>query len=119
MKIQIGNATLYADMEENTSVDALKELLRKAPLTIEFSQYGGFEQVGNIGEELPTNNSQITTSAGDIVLYGGNQMVMFYGSNSWSYTKLGAIENISSQELTNILGTGDVTATFSLEEGDN
>lgn len=115
MKIQIGSTSLTATLENNTSVDALKELLREAPLTIEFSQYGGFEQVGNIGTNLPENNTQITTSAGDIVLYGGNQMVMFYGSNSWSYTQLGVIDSLSKEELTELLGTSSVTVTFSLE----
>ncbi len=115
MKIQIGSTTLTATLEDNSSVDALKELLRETPLTIEFSQYGGFEQVGSIGTKLPTDNTQITTSAGDIVLYGGNQMVMFYGSNSWSYTKLGVIDDLSQEELTELLGTSSITAIFSLE----
>lgn len=72
--------------------------------------------MGSIGTTLPRDDKQITTSAGDIVLYTGNQMVMFYGSNSWAYTRLGTIDDLSDSELNNLLGNGDVTATFTLAE---
>ncbi|MBQ7504368.1 MAG: hypothetical protein IJT79_03520, partial [Ruminococcus sp.] len=75
--------------EDNDAVQSLKELCRNQPLTIYMSMYGGFEQVGSIGTDLPRNDVQTTTSSGDIVLYSGNQMVVFYGSNSWAYTRLG------------------------------
>ena len=77
--------------------------------------YGGFEQVGSIGSTLPTSDKQMTTKAGDIVLYSGNQIVIFYGSNSWSYTKLGCISNKTVDELTDLLGKGNITVTLSLE----
>ena len=76
--------------------------------------YGGFEQVGSIGQNLTRNDKQTTTEPGDIVLYSGNQLVVFYGSNSWSYTRLGKI-NLSDEELENLLGNGDVTITLSME----
>ncbi len=78
------------------------------------SDYSGFEKVGALGTSLPSENSQTTTQAGDIVLYQGNQIVMFYGSNSWSYTRLGHIEDPTGWE--EALGSGDVTVTFSLED---
>jgi hypothetical protein len=116
MQIQIGEVTLTATLEDNVATNALKGLISETPLTIHFSQYGGNEQVGSIGTTLPRDDKQITTSAGDIVLYTGNQMVMFYGSNSWAYTRLGTIDDLSDSELSNLLGNGDVTATFTLAE---
>lgn len=106
--------------EDNEAVDALKELVKSDPLIINMSMYGGFEQVGAIGTGLPKNDAQMTTSAGDIVLYAGNQIVVFYGSNSWAYTKLGHITNKSAPELESLLGNGDVTITVytaNMEQG--
>ena len=77
--------------------------------------YGGFEQVGAIGQSLPRKDSQTTTEAGDIVLYSGDQIVVFYGSNSWAYTRLGHIRDKSAQEMAELLGNGDVTITISTE----
>ena len=96
------------EWEENESVEALKEL---CPLTVKMSMYGGFEQVGSLGESLPRNDEQITTEYGDIVLYSGNQIVVFYGSNTWAYTRLGHID-MTQEELTDLLGNGDVEITF-------
>ena len=79
------------------------------------SRYGGFEQVGSIGTTLPSNDVQMTTSPGDIVLYSSNQLVVFYGSNSWAYTKLGHIENMSEEELTELLSNSDVTIKIVME----
>ena len=94
-------------------LQALKELCREQSLTIDMSMYGGFEQVGPIGQSLPRDDRQTTTSPGDIVLYSGNQLVVFYGSNSWSYTRLGRITDLSAEELKTLLGNGDVTVTIS------
>ena len=77
--------------------------------------YGGFEQVGSIGTSLPRNDSQITTRAGDIVLYSGNQLVVFYRSNSWAYTRLGHITDQDATSMAELLGNGDVTITVSNE----
>ncbi|MBQ5564771.1 MAG: hypothetical protein IIT39_15465, partial [Clostridia bacterium] len=87
----IGSTPVSVKWEDNESVNVLKELCRDQPLTISMSMYGGFEQVGSIGSDIPRNDVQTTTSSGDIVLYSGNQLVVFYGSNSWAYTKLGHI----------------------------
>ena len=88
--------------------------LAKDGLTINMSKYGGFEQVGSIGSTLPSSDTRITTNPGDIVLYSSNQIVIFYDSNTWSYTKLGHI-NLSKSELTDLLGDEDVVITLSLE----
>lgn len=61
--------------------------------------YGGFEQVGSLPESIVSNDVQITTSPGDIALYSGNSIVIFFGTNSWAYTKLGHIEGVSGDEL--------------------
>ena len=100
--------------EDNDSVAALKELAAKAPVTIQMSMYGGFEQVGPIGTNRPRNDVQTTTGAGDIVLYSGNQIVVFYGSNSWAYTRLGRIDGLNSSELTSLLGNGAVELILSV-----
>ena len=115
LSMRIGNASVQVDWENNNSVNALKELCKNKPLTINLHMYGGFEQVGSIGSSLPTNDKQMTTTSGDIVLYSSNQIVIFYGSNSWSYTKLGKITNKTDDELSELLGKGNVTLTLSLE----
>ncbi len=100
--------------EDNESVLALAELLREQPLSIQMSMYGDFEQVGSFGTSLPREDEQTTTQAGDIVLYSGNQIVVFYGSNFWAYTRLGKITDKSADELKDLLGSGDVTITLEL-----
>ena len=91
MKLWIGETAVAVAWEDNDAVRALRELVAEQPLTIKMSMYGGFEQVGSIGTDLPRNDTQTTTQAGDIVLYAGDQMVVFYGSNSWAYTRLGRV----------------------------
>lgn len=107
--MMIGDTPVSAAWEDNEAVQALKELCRNQPLTIQMSMYGGFEQVGGIGADLPRNDVQTTTSSGDIVLYSGNQIVVFYGSNSWAYTRLGHITDKTTQELKELLSNGNVT----------
>jgi IMP dehydrogenase/GMP reductase len=113
--MKINDVPVAVQWENNDSVSALTELVREAPLTIQMSMYGGFEQVGSIGTSLPRNDMQTTTTAGDIVLYSGNQIVVFYGSNSWAYTKLGRITDKSAAEMTDLLGNEDVTITILIE----
>ena len=112
MKMFIDGTEVEVAWEDNESVDALRELGAKG-LDIPMSMYGGFEQVGRIGQDIPADNEQITTEAGDIVLYSGNQLVVFYGSNSWAYTRLGHITGKTAEELEDLLGNGDVTITIS------
>ncbi len=113
MKVQVGDVAFTAKLEENEAVASFVEMMRENPVSIQMSDYSGFEKVGSLGTSLPVNNSQTTTHAGDIVLYNGNQIVIFYGSNSWSYTRLGHVDDLAGWE--EALGSGDVTVRFSLE----
>ena len=113
MVMKIGDTSVDVTWEDNDSIKELNKLAESG-LSISMSMYGGFEQVGSIGQSITRNDVQMTTQSGDIVLYSGNQLVVFYGSNSWSYTKLGKI-NLSQKELEKLLGNGDVTITLVLE----
>ena len=115
MKLKIGDTEVPVIWEENESVDALKALAAEGPLTIHMSMYGGFEQVGPIGQDIVSNDQQMTTQAGDIVLYSGDQIVAFYGSNSWAYTRLGHAD-LSQKEMEDLLGNGDVIMTLQMED---
>ena len=114
LQMTIGNTPVSVDWEDNEAAEALKDLCRNQPLTIQMSMYGGFEQVGPIGTALPHNDVQTTTSAGDIVLYSGDQMVVFYSSNSWAYTRLGHITDKSAEDMAELLSNGDTVITISL-----
>lgn len=114
MKLKIGDREISVAWEENESVEALRKLLSSGPLVISMSMYGGFEQVGPIGTSLPCSDVQITTEAGDIILYSGNQIVVFYGSNSWAYTRLGHVA-LSTVEMSELLSHGDVSITIYTE----
>ena len=115
LTLSVGGTELDVAWEDNASVDALRELVRSAPLTVQMSMYGGFEQVGSLGTSLPRNDVQTTTDAGDIVLYSGSNIVIFYGSNSWAYTRLGKIQGMSAEELSALLGSGDVTVMLTIK----
>ena len=114
MQMMIGETPVTVAWEDNASVEALKTLAVEG-LTIEMSMYGGFEQVGAIGQSLPRDDRQTTTTSGDIVLYSGNQLVVFYGSNSWAYTRLGHITDQTPAQMKALLGSGDVTITLSMK----
>lgn len=112
INVAVGGSSFPAVLEENEAADALRKLLEKEPLVLEMRDYAGFEKVGPLGRSLPAQDQQTTTQAGDIVLYQSNQIVIFYGSNAWSYTRLGRIEDLSGWEQA--LGSGDVTVSLSL-----
>ena len=126
MKISIqitsdsGNHKLNATLADNSSATAFYELLKKGPLTVDMHDYGNFEKVGSLGTSLPRNDTQITTTAGDIILYQGNQITIYYDTNSWNFTRLGKVvstsstTNITQAELKKILGKRDVTAVFEI-----
>lgn len=113
LTLKINDIEVDVIWTDNDSVRALKNLAKNG-LTINMSKYGGFEQVGSIGSTLPSSDTRITTNPGDIVLYSSNQIVIFYDSNTWSYTKLGHI-NLSKSELTDLLGDEDVVITLKLK----
>lgn len=114
--LTVGENTMTATLVENEATRELKALLTKGPVTIQMSDYGGFEKVGVLPQSFTTSNSQITTEPGDIMLYQGNNMVIFYGSNSWSYTRLGKIDGATVSNLKEFLGTGNIALTISLDQ---
>ena len=111
IRMTIGGTPVEVAWEDNESVAALRELAANG-LSIQMSMYGGFEQVGPVGQRLPSHDVQTNTSSGDIVLYSSSQMVVFYGSNSWAYTRLGRITDKTPEEMRSLLGNGDVTVTL-------
>lgn len=115
MYLKINNNILSVDLESNSSAEALVELLKEGDITYEAHDYGDFEKVGELGHTLPENNKQITTVPGDVILYNGNNICIFYGSNSWSYTRLGKIRDVNLDDLKTILGSGNVSVTFTLD----
>ena len=120
MKISIqitsdsGSHKLTATLVDNSSATAFYELLIKGPLTVKMIDYGNFEKYGPIGTSLPRNDTQLTTEAGDIILYQGNQITIYYDTNNWNFTRLGKVDGVTQAELKKILGKGDVTAVFEI-----
>ena len=115
VKIKINEDIFDVELENNSAAQELIKELEKGNITVNATEYGGFEKVGELGFSLPASDENINTEPGDIVLYQGDKASLFYGSHSWSYTKLGKIDNISSNELKEVLGPGNVTLVFSLE----
>lgn len=116
MRVIIGNTAFTATLADNSSAQALVELLREAPLTIDMHDYASMEKVGPIGQSLPENNEQITTEPGDIILYQGNSLVIYYNANSWNFTRIGKINDATQADLMEAMGSGEVSVTFELEE---
>ena len=114
MKMKIGETTVEVAWENNESVEALRALAKDG-LSIQMSMFGGFEQVGSIGRRLPSRDTETVTASGDIVLYSSSQLVVFYGSNSWAYTRLGHITDKTPEEMRELLSKGDVIITLSVE----
>ena len=110
--------TFYADLEDNSSAEALIERLSSGEVVIDLHDYGSFEKVGSLPWTLPRNDEQITTSPGDIILYKGNQITIYYDTNSWSFTRLAKIGITSKEELLDVLGEGNVTVLLYAEWGE-
>ena len=113
LKITVGDQELLATFADNSSAEAFRDLLAQGPVTISMDDYGGFEKVGSLGTTLTRNDTRITTEPGDVILYQGNQITIYYGTNSWSFTRLARIDDPSG--LQEVLGEGTVSVTFSLE----
>lgn len=113
--LEVNGTEVAVQWEENRAIEDLKALLADGALTIQMTAYGGFEQVGALPQTLTSDNTQITTAPGDIVLYSGNSIVLFYGSNTWSYTKLGHMTEFDTA-LAELLRADTVTVTLSLTE---
>ena len=113
--LRIGDKYYTIDLESNSSADAFLEKIKKEPLTVDMHDYGNFEKVGDLPWELPTNDEEITTKPGDIILYQGNKITIYYDENTWNFTKLGSIPDVTREELLEALGEGDVKVEFSVE----
>ena len=115
--LTINGVTHTATMVENSSTQALVEALTKANIVYEAHDYGNFEKVGALGQSFPQNNEQITTTAGDLILYTGNNLCIYYGTNSWSFTRIGKLDDMSQAEIKKWVnaGEGNVQVTLSLQ----
>ena len=113
--VKINDEVFDVELDNNSATQELVKTLKKENITVNATEYGGFEKVGELGFSLPTNDENIATNPGDIVLYQGDKISLFYGSHSWSYTKIGKIDNIDSNKLKEVLGSGNVTLVFSLK----
>lgn len=113
LKISVNGTELTATLVDSTAAKGLAEKLKDEPATVTLNEYGGFEKVGKLPWSLTKTDESIVTEAGDIMLYQGNQMTIFYNSNSWSYTRLGHIDNITGEGLAKLFGEGNITVTLS------
>ena len=116
IQITVGDTILTATPENNPSAEAFLALLQEQPIMVEMSDYAGMEKVGSLGTNLTTSDSRISVGAGDVILYQGNQITIYYGTNSWNFTKLAHIDGATKENLLEILGTGDVEVIFSLPQ---
>ncbi len=115
LKIHVNDTTFTATLEENSSAKAFAEFLTQGNLTLDMHDYGSFEKVADLPRSFPRNDKQIDTDAGDIILYQGNSITIYYDKNSWNFTRLARIDNVNKKRLQQILGKGNVKATFSVE----
>ena len=113
--IEVNGKKFYANFEDNSSAEALKEKLNSQAITVDMHDYGSFEKVGSLPWNLPRNDMQITTVPGDVILYQGNQITIYYDTNSWNFTRLARIGNVTKDELLAALGKGDARIKFSIE----
>ena len=114
--IEANGQVRTATLSDNRSAQAFYELLTQGPLTVDMHDYGSFEKVGELGTSLPRSDEQITTTPGDIILYLGNSVTIYYDVNSWNFTLLGHIEGATGENMREFLGKGNPTVTFSVHE---
>ena len=115
LKIHVNDTIFTATLEENSSAKAFAEFLTQGDMTLDMHDYGSFEKVADLPRSFPRNDKQIDTDAGDIILYQGNTITIYYDKNSWNFTRLARIDNVNKKRLQQILGKGNVKATFSVE----
>lgn len=116
MNVEVNGTNIQVKLYDNSSAEAVKELLKKGPLTIPMKDYAHMEKFGSFGVQLPTNDEPIKTEAGDVILSEGKLLVIYYAPNTWTFTRLGKVQNLSASELKKVLGTGDITATLTLND---
>lgn len=109
LMLSVNGSPLNIRWENNNTVRELIAYAENENISVDTTLYGGFEQVGSLPQRFSRNDVQMTTEPGDIVLYSGNQLVVFFGSNSWSYTRLGQIEGLSEEELSELLNTNSAS----------
>lgn len=114
IRIAVNGHNLTATLADNSSSRALVELLKDGGITVNAHDYGSFEKVGSLPRSLPRNDEDITTSAGDIILYQGSSICFYYSTNSWDFTRLGRIDGSEKLDLRDIYGSGDATFVLSL-----
>ena len=114
IKIDVNGKSWTANIVNNSSGKGFINLLKIGPLKINMSDYGHFEKVGDLPENIPTNDKNYKTKPGDIILYLGKHITIYYNTNTWNFTKLGEIENVTQAELKQVLGKGDCEVTFSI-----
>ena len=112
--VSVNGQELHATLAENPAADELAERLAKGPVTVSLHDYGGFEKVGPLPWGLPANDEQVEGQPGDILLYQGDQITVFYGSNSYSYTRLAHVDGATAENLRSAFGDGDVEVTLTL-----
>ena len=116
LEIEANGQTLYADFADNSSAQAFKEKLKEGAIRVALEDYGNFEKVGDLPWNLPRNDTNITTIPGDVILYQGNMITIYYSENTWSFTYLARIPDATKESLLEVLGQGDVEVTFRLCE---
>ena len=116
MKIEVNNTAIQVKLCKNSSAEAIRQLLKKGPLTIAMKDYAHMEKFGSFGMQLPANDEMITTEAGDVILSEGNLLVIYYAPNTWNFTRLGKVQDLSADELKKVLGKGSITATLTLTD---
>ena len=115
LKIHVNDTTFTVTLADNSSADAFAEYLLQGDLTLDMHDYGSFEKVADLPRSFPRNDTQIDTDAGDIILYQGKSITIYYDKNSWNFTRLGKIDNVDKKRLKQILGDGNATVTFSVK----
>ncbi|MDO5574879.1 MAG: cyclophilin-like fold protein [bacterium] len=116
MIMEVNGTAIQIELEQNSSTDAIKEMLRQGSIMLPMKDYAHMEKFGELGSNFPRNDKQITTKAGDVILSEGNLLVIYYAPNTWNFTKLGKVVNLTEKELKKVLGQGNITAVLSLNE---
>ena len=114
LNMEVNHTDIQVELVPSSSSEALEELLKGGPLTIPMKDYAHMEKFGDVGTRLPRNDQRITTKAGDVILSEGNLLVIYYAPNTWNFTRLGRVINMTEKELKKVLGKGNITATLTL-----
>lgn len=116
MNMEVNGKDIRVELLDNSSAEAVKELLRKGPVTIPMKDYAHMEKFGSFGMQLPRNDEYTTAESGDVMLSEGNLLVIYYAPNTWKFTRLGKVQGLLGEELKKVLGKGSITATLSLAD---